>query len=124
DRRARGARAYEPRDQHPAVHQPANGRMAPAQGVHQARHQLPQRAPRGPVRPGTGAAADVAIPLTGRAGGTGRGAQRGNESAQVAGGSALGWRLEAVFARESEVVADLDQVLIRIAEVDAEDGAG
>ena len=39
-------RADEPGDRRPAVHQPAHRRVPPAQGVHQARHQLPQGAPR------------------------------------------------------------------------------
>jgi len=38
-------------DQHPAVHQPAYRRMAPGQGLHQARPQLPAGAPRRPARP-------------------------------------------------------------------------
>ena len=41
DRAARPRRAVEPGDRRPAVHQPAHRRVAPAQGVHQARHQLP-----------------------------------------------------------------------------------
>ena len=47
DRAARARRALQPRDRRPAVHQPAHRRVAPAQGVRQARHQLAQRAPRG-----------------------------------------------------------------------------
>ena len=34
-------RAHEPRDRRAAVHQPAHRRVPPAQGVHEARHQLP-----------------------------------------------------------------------------------
>ena len=37
-------RPLEPRDRRAAVHQPAHRRVPPAQGVHQARHQLAQRA--------------------------------------------------------------------------------
>ena len=44
-RLARG-RAHEPRDRCAAVHQPADRRVPPAQGVHEARHQLPQGASR------------------------------------------------------------------------------
>ena len=57
----------EPRDRRPAVHQPAHRRVAPAQGVHQARHPLPAgtrdrtgqvRLPRGPgLSPGADTAA-------------------------------------------------------------------
>ena len=36
-----------------AVPEPAYGRVASAQGIHQARHQLSQAAPRGPARRGT-----------------------------------------------------------------------
>ena len=43
-------RAVQSRDQHPAVPQPAHRRMASAQGVHQARHQLTPAAPRSPAR--------------------------------------------------------------------------
>ena len=46
DRPARGRRAHEPGDRRPAVPQPAHRRVAPAQGVRQARHQLAQGAPR------------------------------------------------------------------------------
>ena len=42
-----------------AVPEPAHGRVASAQGVHQARHQLPQAARRGPARPGTPGPADL-----------------------------------------------------------------
>ena len=53
DRAARPRRALEPGDRHPAVHQPAHGRVPPAQGLHQARHQLAQPArPRPARRPG------------------------------------------------------------------------
>ena len=53
--RLAAGRADEPGDRRPAVHQPAHGRVAPAQGVHQARHQLPQRPPltRRPIRRAT-----------------------------------------------------------------------
>ena len=43
-------RADEPRDRRPALPQPAHRRVAPAQGVRQARDQLPQGAPLGAVR--------------------------------------------------------------------------
>ena len=46
----RGRRADEPGDRRPAVPQPAHRRVAPAQGVRQARHQLPQGAPLGAAR--------------------------------------------------------------------------
>jgi hypothetical protein len=36
-------------DRHPDVPQPANGRVAPAQGIHEARHHLPAPAPRHPA---------------------------------------------------------------------------
>ena len=42
DRAARPRRTVEPGDRHPAVHQPPNGPVPPAQSLHQARHQLPQ----------------------------------------------------------------------------------
>ena len=44
DRAARPRRTLEPRDRHPAVHQPAHRPVPPAQGLYQARHQLAQRA--------------------------------------------------------------------------------
>ncbi len=50
DRAARPRRTDEPGDRRPAVPQPAHRRVAPAQGVHQARDQLPQRAPLGAAR--------------------------------------------------------------------------
>ena len=50
DSQARSGGPVEPRDQHPALHQPADRRMAHAQGIHQAGHQLAQAAPRAPVR--------------------------------------------------------------------------
>ena len=54
DRAARPRRTLEPGDRHPAVHQPAHGQVPPAQGLHQARHQLAQPArPRPAQRPGT-----------------------------------------------------------------------
>ena len=40
-----------PDDRRPAVHEPAHGRIPPAQGLHQARHQLPQPAPWRPGQP-------------------------------------------------------------------------
>ena len=44
-------RPLEPRDRRAAVHQPAHCRVPPAQGVHEARDQLAQRAPaRAPER--------------------------------------------------------------------------
>ena len=46
-REARPRRALQPGNQHPTVHQPPHRRMAPAQGIPQARHQLPQTTPRG-----------------------------------------------------------------------------
>ena len=45
-RPARCRRAHQPRDRHPALHQPPHRRVPPAQGVHQARHQLAQESPR------------------------------------------------------------------------------
>ena len=53
DRPARPRRPVEPGDRRAAVPQRAHGRMAPAQGVHQARHHLAQAAPNGaaPGRP-------------------------------------------------------------------------
>ena len=53
DRAARPRRPLEPRDRRPAVHQPAHGRVPPAQGLRQARHQLAHPAPAG-VSPGGG----------------------------------------------------------------------
>ena len=47
DRPAGRRRADEPGDRRPAVHQPAHRRVPPAQGLHQARHRLPQGAARG-----------------------------------------------------------------------------
>ena len=44
---------HEPRDRRPALHQPADRRVPPPQGVHQARHQLPPPAPRRPGPAGT-----------------------------------------------------------------------
>ena len=41
DRPARGGRLHQPRDRRSAVPVRPHGRMAPAQGVQQARHQLP-----------------------------------------------------------------------------------
>ena len=46
DRATRPRRPLERRDRRAAVHQPAHGRLPPAQGVHQARHHLAQ-----PARP-------------------------------------------------------------------------
>ena len=46
DRSTRRRRADEPGDRRPAVHQPAHRRVPPAQGVPEARHQLPQGAPK------------------------------------------------------------------------------
>jgi pimeloyl-ACP methyl ester carboxylesterase len=46
-------------NQHPAVPQPAHRRMAPAQGIHQTRHQLPQATPRDPARRPTARPADL-----------------------------------------------------------------
>ena len=51
DRRACARRPLEPRDRRAAVHQPADCRVPPAQGVHQARDQL---APAAPAPPGAG----------------------------------------------------------------------
>ena len=48
-------RPHESGDRRAAVHQSAHGRVAPAQGVHQARHQLPRPVGPGPARrPGHG----------------------------------------------------------------------
>ena len=47
DRADGGRRRHECRDRRPAVPQPANGRVAPAQGVREAGHQLPPGAPLG-----------------------------------------------------------------------------
>ena len=65
--RTGGGRAHEPGDRRPAVPQPAHGRVAPAQGLRQARHQLAQGAPlgaagrpRGRARLGPGAS-DLAM---------------------------------------------------------------
>jgi tetratricopeptide (TPR) repeat protein len=50
DRAARPRRPLQPRDRRPPVHQPAHRRVPPAQGLHQARHQLAQPArPRPPL---------------------------------------------------------------------------
>ena len=49
----------EPRDRSAAVPQPTHGRVAPAQGIHQARHQLPQRARRSTAHENAGTAARV-----------------------------------------------------------------
>jgi len=43
-RAARRGRPLQPRDRHPLVHQPAHRRMAPEEGLHEARHQFPQAA--------------------------------------------------------------------------------
>ena len=45
------ARAHQSGNQHAAVPQPAHGRVAPAQGVHEARHQLAEGTHRGAARP-------------------------------------------------------------------------
>ena len=50
DRPARPGRLVEPGDRRAALHQRAHGRMASGQGVHQARHQLPQGASGSPSR--------------------------------------------------------------------------
>ena len=50
DRAPGGRQADEPGDRRPAVPQPPHGRVAPAQGVREARDQLPQGAPLGAVR--------------------------------------------------------------------------
>ena len=50
DRAARPRRTLEPGDRHAAVHQSAHGQVPPAQGLHQARHQLAQRARPRPAR--------------------------------------------------------------------------
>ena len=47
DRANGGRRAHELGDRRPAVPEPAHGRVAPAQGVRKARHQLAQGAPLG-----------------------------------------------------------------------------
>jgi hypothetical protein len=47
-RRCLGRRAHEPRDRRRVLHQRPHGRMAPAQGLHEARDHL---APRAPARP-------------------------------------------------------------------------
>ena len=47
DRAARPRRPLQPRDRRPAVHQPAHGRVPPAQGLRQARHHA--RATSSPV---------------------------------------------------------------------------
>ncbi len=58
DRAARPRRTLEPGDRHPAVHQSAHRQVPPAQGLHQARHRLTQRArPRPAERPVRGPAA-------------------------------------------------------------------
>ena len=44
--RLAGGPPHEPRDRCAAVHQPADRRVPPAQGVHEARHQLPEGASR------------------------------------------------------------------------------
>ena len=44
-------RPHQPGDRRPAVHQRPHGRMAPAQGLRQARHFLAPRAARGAARP-------------------------------------------------------------------------
>ena len=47
-------RPVQPGNRRPAVHQLAHGPVPPAQGLHQARHQLPKPAPPGPAqRPDT-----------------------------------------------------------------------
>ena len=58
DRKARRRGLHELRDRRTAFHQPAHGRVAPAQGVHEARDQFAQRAPRGNARPATRGAGD------------------------------------------------------------------
>jgi hypothetical protein len=63
DRPAGPGRLQQLRDRRRAVHQPAHGRVAPAQGVHQARHQLPARTPGRAARPHRAGPAG----LTGRA---------------------------------------------------------
>ena len=54
--------ADEPGDRRPAVPQRPHRRVAPAQGVHEARHQLPPGAARGTARPTTTVPADIAAP--------------------------------------------------------------
>ena len=51
DRAARPRRAVQPGDRRPALPQPADRRVAPAQRVHQARHPVPARARERPGRP-------------------------------------------------------------------------
>ena len=63
DRRAGPRRAVEPGDRRAAVPQPAHGRVAPAQGVRQARDQLPQRAGRRARRSGARARDGLAATL-------------------------------------------------------------
>jgi hypothetical protein len=49
-RAAGPGRPVQPGDRRPAVHQRAHGQVPPAQGLHQARHQLPRPALPGPAR--------------------------------------------------------------------------
>ena len=62
DRAARLGRAYQTGNQHPAVHQPASGRMAPAQGDRRAGHQLSQGTPADAARPRRGCRVGLAWP--------------------------------------------------------------
>ena len=87
-RPARAGRADEPGDRHPAVPVRADGRMAPAQDLYQARHQFPAGAAyrAGAVRRGPPAGASRGMPRrrrrTRRDAGTGsRAPSRGRSSA-------------------------------------------
>ncbi len=62
DRAARLGRAYQPGNQHPAVHQPPPGRMAPAQGDCRAGDQLSQGTPADAARPRRGCRVGLALP--------------------------------------------------------------
>ena len=59
-------RPDQPGDRRPAVPVRAHGRMAPAQGIHQARHRLPPRAARRAGAARAGRPADLAGGLSGR----------------------------------------------------------
>ena len=65
--RACARRPLEPRDRRAAVHQPADRRVPPAQGVHEARHQLAQRAPAGAPERSSRSTAGLADSRAGRA---------------------------------------------------------
>ena len=65
DRRARPRWPFQPRDRRPALPQLAHGRMAPGQGVRQARDHLAHRPSRCPAKPRPGGHARVGSQTSG-----------------------------------------------------------